>query len=121
MEAEKRRHPRFNPKGITASICIIPPSPDEEVSLQGTIVDMSYSGVKIKLSSAMPEDLPKSKIRIDLTLPESGIPFTINGVIKHISEPSECGFHYSEHHSEDEVDELMFECVKCDEKQLSLL
>ena len=112
MEAEQRKHPRFNPKGLTAKIDLISLSSDEVLHLKGTIVDMSYSGIKIKLSADMPVEISESKIKIHLTLPDTNIPVTINGVIKHKSKQSEFGLHYSEHHSEDEVDHLMFECIK---------
>jgi len=112
MEAEQRKYPRFNPKGLTAKIDLICLSSGEVLHLEGTVVDMSYSGIKIKLTSDMPVEIPESKIKIHLSLPETNIPVTINGVIKHKSEQSEFGLHYSEHHSEDQVDHLMFECVK---------
>ncbi|MCP4271934.1 MAG: PilZ domain-containing protein [Gammaproteobacteria bacterium] len=112
MEAEQRKHPRFNPKGLVVTIDLMPLSSEEHLYLEGTIIDMSYSGIKIRLSSEMPAQVPESKIKIHLTLPDSDIPVTINGVIKHKSEKSEFGLHYSDHHSEDQVDNLMFECVK---------
>jgi hypothetical protein len=109
---ENRQHPRFNPQGLTADIIIEPMSSENMISVQGSIVDMSYTGIKIKLFEALPEHLPKSKIKISLTIPESGIPIRINGYIKHLNEQSECGLNYSEHHHEHEVDDLMFECIK---------
>ena len=113
MDTDKRKHLRFNPQGLSANITIEPPLPDDEIILQGTVVDMSYSGIKIKLSAAMPENIPESNIRIDMKMPESGIPITIRGSIKHWNEQSECGLHYSVDHPENEVDDLMFECIKC--------
>jgi hypothetical protein len=35
----------------------------------------------------------------------------IHGMIKHIQE-QQCGLQYLEQHTEDELDSLMFECVK---------
>ncbi len=113
MSVNNRKHPRFNPHGLTANITIDPPPPDKEIILQGTVIDMSYTGIKIKLSSAMPADIPESEIKINLTMPESGIPITIHGIIKHLNEQAECGLHYSKKHPEHEIDELMFECIKC--------
>ncbi len=113
MDTDKRKHLRFNPQGLSANITIDPPAPADEIMLQGTVVDMSYSGIKIKLSAAMPENIPQSKIRIDMKMPESGIPITIRGVIKHWNDESVYGLHYSAEHSENKVDDLMFECVKC--------
>ncbi len=112
LKVEQRKHQRFNPKGLVVTIDLIPLSSADNITLEGTIIDMSYSGIKIRLSSEMLIEVPESKIKIHLTLPDSEIPVTINGVIKHKSEDSDLGFHYSDHHSEDQVDNLMFECVK---------
>ncbi len=112
MEFEKRRHPRFSPIGLTATIDLSPVSSDEEIHLQGTVIDLSYSGIKIKLFSEMPEELPKSKIKIYLTIPDTGIQVTINGMVKHVNNKSEYGLKYSEQNAEQEVDALMFECIK---------
>jgi len=60
----------------------------------------------------MPVNIPESKIRIDMEMPESDIPITIRGVIKHWNEQSEYGLHYSYEYPENEVDDLMFECIK---------
>ncbi len=112
MDTDKRRHPRFSPNGLTANITILPPPPDQKIILKGTIVDMSYTGIKIKLNTAIKNKLPESEITITLTMPESGVPITIRGIIKHINTDSECGLQYSEKHSEHEMDDLMFECIK---------
>jgi len=116
VEGDKRKHPRFNPVGLTATIDLAPLSSDEEFHLKGTVLDMSYSGIKIKLFSEMPEELPKSKIKIYLTIPDTGIQVTINGMIKHVNEQSVYGLNYSDEHQENEIDDLMFECIKCTEK-----
>ncbi len=74
---------------------------------------MSYSGIKIKLPAAMSENIPQSKSRIDIKIQGSGIPITIRGVIKHWKDDSVFGLHYSHEHPENEVGDLMFECIKC--------
>ncbi len=112
MDTDKRKHLRFNPQGLSAKITIVPLEPADEITLQGTVVDMSYSGIKIKLSAAIPENISQSKIRIDMKMPGSGIPITIRGVIKHWNDDSVFGLHYSHEHPENEVDDLMFECIK---------
>ena len=112
MDTDKRRHPRFSPNGLVASITIEPPPPDDEIILEGTVVDMSYTGIKIKLKTPIREDMPVSEILIKLIMPESGVPVSIHGFIKHLNAESECGLQYSENHPEHEVDDLMFECIK---------
>jgi hypothetical protein len=110
---ENRKHPRFNPQGLIANITIVPPSPAEHIMLKGIVIDMSYSGIKIKLSEMMPKDIPESKIKIHLTLPNSGLPFTIQGVIKYMNDDAVCGLNYLQEHNEQEIDDFMFECIKC--------
>jgi len=112
MEHEKRCHPRFNPEGLVASITINPPSLIEQIVIDGTIVDMSYSGIKIKLSKTIKEDISGSEVQISFTIPESGIPVAIHGLLRHQNEDSELGLEYSGQHQEDKVDDLMFECIK---------
>lgn len=113
MDKENRNHPRFHPKGLTAKISIEPPPPKEKITLEGTILNISYTGIKIKLDSPFNEDIEKSIILINLTLPESGVPITIRGTIKHLNNNAEeFGLQYSESHTENEVDNLMFECIK---------
>ena len=115
MSKESRRHVRFNPKGLKATITICQPLINEDLHLQGDVIDMSYSGIKIKLLSAMPSDLPESKIIIVVTMPKSGISITIKGSIRHFNEEAEYGMHYSEDQNEHAVDDFMFECIKTSE------
>lgn len=112
MSTENRRHARFNPKELKATITIFQPLVNKDIHLQGNVIDMSYSGIKIKLLSPMPHDLPESKIKITVIMPNSGISFTIKGSIKHVNKQAEYGVHYSQEHDEDAVDDFMFECIK---------
>lgn len=113
MEADKRNHIRFNPEGITAHIIIDPPPPADEIVIDGLVVDMSYSGIKIQLKQPLGQEIEEAELRISIILPESGVPIFIHGTIKHIHKQHLCGLEYAEHHTEDELDNLMFECVKC--------
>ncbi|QPK63316.1 PilZ domain-containing protein [Methylomonas sp. LL1] len=112
MEADKRSHKRFNPEGLAAHIIIDPPPPDEEIIIDGLVVDMSYSGIKIRLQHPLGHEVLEAELRISIVLPESGVPVSIHGMIKHVQEQHECGLQYADRHSEDELDSLMFECVK---------
>lgn len=112
MEHEKRRHSRFNPKGLVANITIIPPPPLEEMLIAGTIVDMSYTGIKIKLENPVEKNISGSEIKIIFTMPDSGIPVAIHGMIRHLNNDFELGLQYSKDHPEHKIDGLMFECIK---------
>ncbi len=112
MQAEKREHPRFASSDLSAVITISPPPPDELISLEGTVLDMSQKGIRIKLNAAMPCDIPTSKILINIVMPKSGLPIKIHGFIRHMSNESECGINYHNDHSDDELENLLFECVK---------
>jgi len=109
---DKRKHVRFELKGILANITLYPASSQETILLQGVVVDMSYSGIKIKLFSAIPADIGESKMEIHLTLPNSALPIAIKGVIRHVNAQSEMGFNFAEEHPKQEIDDLLFECVK---------
>ncbi|MCQ8102651.1 PilZ domain-containing protein [Methylomonas sp. SURF-2] len=112
MEADQRIHKRFNPEGLTAHIIIDPPPPDQEIVIEGVVLDMSYKGIKIKLEEPLNPEVEQGELRISIVLPESGVSVSIHGMIKHIQEKGECGLQYAERHTEDEMDNLMFECVK---------
>ncbi|MFT6898782.1 MAG: hypothetical protein ACJA13_003209 [Paraglaciecola sp.] len=109
---EKRKHVRFEPTGLLAIITIYPPFPHEKILLQGVVLDMSGSGIRIKLFSAMPTDIPESKMEINLTLPKSAFPIAIKGVIRHVNPQSEIGFKFADDNEKQEVDDLLFECIK---------
>lgn len=112
MQIDQRKHPRYTSSDLHAVITISPPPPDALISLEGTVLDMSYKGIKIKLDSAMPADIPTSKILINIVMPESGLPIKIHGFIRHMSEESEYGINYHEDHCENELSNLLFECIK---------
>lgn len=112
MQIDKREHPRFTSSDLNAVITISPPPPDKLISLEGTVLDMSHKGIRIKLHTAMPQGIPTSKILINIVMPQSGLPVKIHGFIRHISKESECGIKYHEDHSDDELESLLFECIK---------
>lgn len=112
MDTDKRKHPRFCPDNILANISLAPEAPEKKISVDGTVVDMSYTGIKIKLDSPINADVKEAEITINLTMPESDVPVSISGVIKHLNTESEYGMQYSENCSEQEIDNLMFECIK---------
>jgi hypothetical protein len=112
MNIENRKHSRVKPQSLTANITIFAPTDDTEIHLEGQVLDMSMAGIKIKLFSAMPENIPKSKIKINLLMPKSGLPVTIKGIIKRLDNDSECGIQYYKDHPDKEIDNLLFECIK---------
>ncbi len=112
MQMDKREHPRYIPLDLNAAITISPPPPKERIYLEGTVIDMSQNGIKIKLHSTMPNNIPTSKILINIIMPQSGLPVKIRGSIRHITDESECGINYNDDHNEDDLQDLLFECIK---------
>lgn len=112
LDTENRDRKRFNPEGLSAHIIIDPPPPSGEIVVDGQVVDMSYSGIKIRLKEPLDHDVEEAELRISLVLPESHVPVSIHGMIKHVVDQQECGLQYSDKHTEEEMDSLMFECVK---------
>lgn len=80
--------------------------------MKGQVVDMSYNGIKIHLDAPILESLDGRHINIKLVLPESGIPLTIKGIIKHQVSGSEYGLSYDDAVSHEFLDEFIFECTK---------
>ena len=111
MIHENRLSKRFKPEGLVAHI-IIYPLLGGEMAIEGQVVDMSYGGIKIKLKEPFAHAVEEAELSINLILPESGVPVSIRGHIKHIVNPEEYGLKYNESHTEFELDDLMFECVK---------
>ncbi len=120
MNKENRKHPRFYPSGLMASISIEPPAPEKKLVFKGTVIDMSPAGIKIKLTTPLNINAEENTIMINLTLPESGVPVTIRGVIKHLTNDSEYGFQYSDNNTNHEVDNLILECIKLANKDIHL-
>ena len=111
MIQENRLRKRFHPVGLAAHIIINPPL-GNEIAMEGQVVDMSYGGIKIKLKEPFSYVVEEAELSINIVLPESRVPVTIRGRIKHIVNQEEYGLKYSDKHAEFELDDLMFECVK---------
>ncbi len=109
---EKRKYPRYNPVGLDANVTIVATDTESETSYSGTVVDFSYTGIKIKLEEPIASNITECVIRIELTLPESGIPVSINGKIKHSTDQDEYGFQLISEQVDYTLEDLMFECIK---------
>jgi hypothetical protein len=112
METDKRKHVRLCPDNFLATITLIPQPPEKQISFDGTVVDISYDGIKIKLDKPITANIEKAEINIDLKMPGSGVPLTIKGNIKHLCNKSEYGLQYSEENTGSDIEHLMFECTR---------
>jgi hypothetical protein len=108
---EYRNEKRFNPAGLKAVRVIDTPEGDE-FSLEGNVIDISYNGIKIKLNTPLVNISDLAEIKISLVLPESGIPVTIRGTIKHVQNNELVGMQYHSQQSDTALDQLIFECIK---------
>ncbi|MDD5579228.1 MAG: PilZ domain-containing protein [Methylobacter sp.] len=115
MKTEKRGYPRFNPQGLKATITL-DHLPDDQLRMKGEVIDISYTGIKIKLDKPISAGLD-GRIKIQLILPDSGIPLTISGIIKHQHLPAEYGLHYINTSPIDVLDDFILECVKTAESK----
>ena len=109
---EKRQHSRILVQDLHAEICVTESGTSQQSILQGSVVDMSNSGIKIKLLSPMPHTSPMSKISILLTNSNLSNPMTIKGMVRHISVNNECGVAFSNEVGNADIDEFLFECVR---------
>ncbi len=115
MTQERRSHPRLKTRKIQADIQSLH-TEDSETSLTGDILDISQTGIRIKLSQPLGIDI-NDKLKITMVLPESGTPITVNGMLKHLHSDTEYGLHYTDH-VDGSVDDMMFECFKLNDSTL---
>ncbi len=112
MKSDQRIHRRIKPKGLQAGLLFN--SKNREIALEAEILDISYSGIRVKLKKPITHDMT-GNVRINMVLPESNTPFSVHGILKHQNTNSdEYGLHYIDH-VHGSIDDLMFECVELDE------
>ena len=85
---------------------------NQEVSVEADILDISYTGIRVKLKKGFVADID-GRVKITMTLPESGLPFSVHGILKHQHADTECGVHYITH-ANSSIDDLIFECIELD-------
>lgn len=83
----------------------------EPVTIEGDVMDISFTGLKIRLKAPIADNMAGG-IRIQLVLPDTGIPFFITGILKHQASPTEFGLHYIDSPNVVDMDKFIFECVK---------
>ena len=115
MKHEKRSQRRVKPNNVKADV-FSTHSSEEEIDLDAEILDISRTGIRIKLSDPLDTSL-HDRLKITMFLPESGTPFTVHGILKHQHSESEYGLHLSDH-VEGSVDDMIFECVSINESTL---
>jgi hypothetical protein len=114
MDSEKRSAPRLSPYNLKATITIEHAS-ERRLDTSGRVLDISNTGVKIKLDRPLIAEA-NHKVKIDIILPETGIPFTISGIIKRRVSSFEYGLQYADNLETDKFDDLIFECTKQSDK-----
>ncbi len=115
MKSEKRSHPRLKPSNIKAEV-FSTQSSAQELSLNAEIVDISQTGIRIKLKKPLDASLHE-KLEITMVSPGSNTPFTVHGTLKHQHSDTEIGLHYTDHVN-GSIDDMLFECVKINDSTL---
>lgn len=115
MKHEKRSQRRVKPKNVKADV-FSTLSSDQEIALKAEILDISRTGIRIKLCEPLDTSL-HDRLKITMFLPESGAPFIVHGMLKHQHAETEYGLHLSDH-VEGSVDDLIFECISLNESTL---
>jgi hypothetical protein len=108
-DTERRQHPRYSANGLKAAVKL--GEFNEQVVLYGEVVDISLDGIKIKLDKPTDDDLA-GDIEIDLFLPNTEIPITVNGVLRHINGTGQLGLHYLHYPVAETLNHFMFDCMK---------
>ncbi len=111
MNSERRKHPRYSLSGVAATLTFNHPGLTQ-LQVNGEVIDMSCGGIKIHLDTPIIEELSGRQILIALSLPESGIPLTIRGIIKHQVSSMEYGLHCDSPIDQEYLDKFIFECTK---------
>lgn len=112
MNIEKRKYPRYTPKGLLANITLDPPGTGDRIILPGEVIDISYTGIKIRLSKPFEVDINHGQIKIEIVMPQSGVPIRIQGILRHIEDQCDFGLQFAELYKDQKVDDLMLECIK---------
>lgn len=116
MTVEKRSHRRIKPQGLQAGLAFASKQSPQEVSLEADIIDISYSGIRVKLKHPLSHAIA-GNVKITMLLPESKTPFSVHGILKHLQNEHICGLHYVDH-VDGSIDDLMFECIGLDDSTL---
>jgi len=115
MKVERRNHQRIKSKNVQANIHLFTPSA-VETDLNGEILDISLTGIRLKLSKPLDKNV-NDNIKITMLSPESGTPITVHGTLKHLHSDTEYGVHYT-HHVDGSIDDILFECEKLNDSTL---
>lgn len=112
MKKERRSQNRVIPKDLQANIHPID-MPVQEMSLNAEIMDISRTGIRIKLNKPL-DNNTQSKVKISMHLPDSGTLFSVNCILKNQHSDTEYGLRYADdnHHAQESIDDMLFECVK---------
>lgn len=108
-ESDRRQSPRYCPAGLRAVISL--ESNQHLMDLTGDVLDISQTGIKIRLDTPTAANM-EGKIRILLRLPESGIPLSISGILKHQAKATDLGLQYVDNQNWVDLDKFIFECTK---------
>jgi len=111
MKKERRSQNRVIPKDLQANIHQID-AHAQEMSLNAEIMDISRTGIRIKLNKPLKKSL--NKIKISMHLPDSGTPFSVNCILKNQHSDKEYGLSYTDdnRHTQKSIDDMLFQCVK---------
>ncbi len=111
MKKERGSQNRVIPKGLRVNIHQID-IPAQEVTLNAEIMDISRTGIRIRLNKPLNKVL--NKVKISIHLPDSGTPFSVNCIIKNQHSDKEYDLCYLDenHHTQKSIDDMLFQCVK---------
>jgi hypothetical protein len=115
MKKERRSQQRVTPKDLQANLQSSESSA-QKISLNAEIMDISRTGIRIKLNEPLDKNT-ESKVIISMHLPDSGTPFSVNCILKNQHSQMEYGLRYADesHKTKRSIDDMLFECVELDE------
>ncbi len=110
MATAKCMPSRQKPKGLPTEVMFN--SPGREIALDADILDISYTGIIVKLKHPIASDIV-GHIRITMNLPESGASFSVRGILSHRRAAYASSPNYA-NHIVGSIDDVMFLCIELD-------
>ena len=109
---EKRQYPRYKTTKLKALVSLFISPHSAPVQIEGDVLDVSMTGVKIKLHSELPANLGEAKVKISLSSLHSKVPMQINGMIRYKSLTTQFGLQFAADNAPQDISDFLFECAR---------
>ena len=109
---EKRQYPRYKTTKLKALVSLFISPHTVSVEIEGDVLDVSMTGVKIKLYGELPANLGEARVKISLSSAHSKVPMQINGMIRYKSLTTQYGLQFAADNAPQAINDFLFECAR---------